>query len=510
MMKVLLCFLIVAASYLLLPQKNEIGPPIQVGGKAYVRLEAQNVADTVKIGSSYLPLLTLQQRFTKDYEISRDSSFLLAFDTSIPTRYDLTLDKQVKIPIFLVPGDTLTIKVDYQEQKAPPTILYEGRYAQINRYLYGKPRDIAFDREGARLFNSPFHLETPEKSLLLYKHKSDSMAAVQQAYVRAKADSFNLPSWFVECEEIESSLFVRYHQLLIADYWKMFFQVDFKLPEGYFNSIEPIDVSNPNAVYSIYYYLYVPVMITKTPEFMQYKNRFLDSCGVKSVDDLRGTKNYTTYYLKQSKYVSEKANELLSDEFYHPFLTHHFFHMIKILDRTERQDFLEHIKVKLHGTPFLPITIQKYEELSQHLASGQDAPDFYLLSAEQDKYLTLDDFKGKVLLLNFWFPGCKPCIYEIPHEKQLMKKYGDKGFVVINICMEATVKQWQMAVRKFGLEGINVVTQGNWERKLREAYGVDAFPHYVLVDQEGKIVENQTRRPSDPGLAELIEATLYK
>jgi thiol-disulfide isomerase/thioredoxin len=158
----------------------------------------------------------------------------------------------------------------------------------------------------------------------------------------------------------------------------------------------------------------------------------------------------------------------------------------------------------------LSFTLQHYEELSLHLSPGESAPEFFLLSADNHKYLSLADLKGKVLLLNFWFPGCKPCIYEIPHEKQLMKKYGDKGFVIINICMEATVKQWQTAITKFNLHGVNVVTQGNWERKLKEAYAVDAFPHYVLIDQEGKIIENQTHRPSDPRLAALIEATLKK
>ena len=499
----------VIASYLLFAQIHE-GPALQVGGKAYVRVEAQNVGDTVNIHGSYLSLLTLQQLFTKTYEIFSDSSCFLTFNTGIPTRYDLSLDKEVTVPIFLVPDDTLTIKVDYRQNKGAPNITYEGPNSQINKYLFEKPKDIAFSTQGARLFNSPFHLEVPEKSLLLYKHKSDSIAAIQQAYVHAKADSYNLPPWFVEFEEIESLLFARYHQLVIIDYWKMFFHVNFKIPDGYFNSIKSIDITNPNALYSLYYYLYLPVVITKMPEFVQYKNRFLDSCGVKSVDDLKGTKAYTTYYLKQSKYVSKKADELLPDQSLHPFLTNHFFHMIRVLDRAEREVLFDYIKAKLHDTAILPFLLQNYEDMSLHLSPGKDAPGFYLLSTEHDKYLTLGDFKGKVLLLNFWFPGCKPCIYEIPHEKQLIKKYADKGFIIINICMQATVKQWQMALKKFDLHGVNVVTQGNWERKLKEAYAVDAFPHYVLVDQEGKIIENQTHRPSDPRLAELIESTLNK
>ena len=290
----------------------------------------------------------------------------------------------------------------------------------------------------------------------------------------------------------------------------MFFQVDLKIANNYFNSIKTVEITNPNALYSQAYYFYLPAMITNMTEVHRYKTRFLDSCGVKSIQELKGTNAYTRYYLKEFKYVSDRADELLPDELFFPFLTNHFFHMIRLVDRAERLELLDYLKVRLHGTPYLSFTLQKYEDLSLHLSAGKAAPGFYLLSADHDKYLTLGDFKGKVLLLNFWFPGCKPCIYEIPHEKQLLKKYSQKGFVVINICMEATVKQWHMAIKKFEMEGVNVITQGNWERKLKEAYGVDAFPHYVLVDQDGKIIENQTYTPSDPRLAELIEATLNK
>ena len=148
-------------------------------------------------------------------------------------------------------------------------------------------------------------------------------------------------------------------------------------------------------------------------KIFQYKNRFLDSCGVKSIEDLKETKAYTKYYLKQSTYVSEKAEELLPNQSLQPFLSNHFFHMIKVLDRTERKILFDYTKVKLRDTGILPFFLQNYEEMSMHLSPGKDAPGFYLLSNEDGKYLSLGDLKGKVLLLNFWFPGCKPCIVHL-------------------------------------------------------------------------------------------------
>ena len=281
-MKVPIIFFLAIVSCFASPNLEEKPPAVQLGVKAYVRVETKNLGDTVKIHSSYLSLLTLKQLFTQECEITTDSSVLLAFDNGIPTKYDLSLDKEVRIPLFVVPGDTLKVKVDYRQNKGVPKITYEGLTSEINEYLHEKPEHIAYSLEGAQLFNNPFHLEVPEKSLLLYKHKSDSMAALQQAYVRAKADSYNLPSWFVQFEEIESRLFARYHQLIIEDYWERFYDVDLKMPDGYYNSIEPIEVSNPTALYSLYYYCYLPVMITRMTDFMHDKKQFLDSCGVRS------------------------------------------------------------------------------------------------------------------------------------------------------------------------------------------------------------------------------------
>jgi thiol-disulfide isomerase/thioredoxin len=509
-MKVLFFFLVALGSYSLVPNMEQEGPALQLGVKAYVRVEAQNVRDTVNIYSSYLSLLTLKQLFTEEYVITRDSAFTLAFDNGMPTKYDLWLDQKVRISIFLVPGDTLTLKVDYQLSKGGPKITYEGLTARINQYLHDKPEHVSFSIEAARLFNNPFHLDKPEKSLLFYKHKSDSIAAIQQAYVRAKAESYSLPAWFVESEEIESLLFACYHQLIIAEYWETFFDIHLTMPEGYYSSMKQIDITNPNGLYSLYYYLYLPVMITRTPDSMQSNKQFLDSCGVESLDDLKATKAYSTYYLKQSRYVSAKADELLPDALLDPLLTNLFFHMLKVLDRAERAELFDYMKGKLHQSELWPYFVKNYEDMSLHLSAGKDAPDFYLLSSENEKYLTLRDFRGKVLLLNFWFPGCKPCISEIPHEKRLIKQYAAKPFTIINICMEATPGQWQAALNKFDLHGVNLLTQGNWERKLKEAYGVDAFPHYVLVDQEGKVVENGTYTPSDSRLQELIDSTLNK
>jgi thiol-disulfide isomerase/thioredoxin len=492
----LFCLSIIVGSFSWLQGPHDKPPPIHVGGKSYVRVEIQNVNDTVKVYSVYSPILTATKEvFTEEYKIFSDSTCLLTLNTSVAASYHLNVGKDLTIPVFLVPDDTLTVKVDYRDGKQIAQVFYVGLYSQINRYLYDKPENIATSIKAAMLFNDPFRLDTPERTVMLYRHISDSILEVQQQYLGARIAMYKLPSWFVEFEKNENALFASYHQLMIVSYWRQFFAVNVTMPEDYFESVKStIDITDPNRLFSQMYALYVA-------NLMMFKTSLTDSLNAKrtnAADDVRHFKD-----------VSEKADALLSDELFYPFLTNYFFLTITTT-AVDREKLLEYLKTKLTGTAYLPFVLNNYAELSSLLPAGKPAPGFYLLSSGQNKYLALDDFKGKVILFNFWFPGCKPCIFEIPHEKALLKKYGDKGFTLINICMEASVESWQAAIRKYDLAGINVVTQGNWEAKLKEAYGVGAFPHYVLIDHEGKIVQNQTYKPSDPRLGELIEATLKK
>src|SRR5215471_17519267 len=68
-------------------------------------------------------------------------------------------------------------------------------------------------------------------------------------------------------------------------------------------------------------------------------------------------------------------------------------------------------------------------------AAGNAAPDFSLTDIDGKK-LNLADFKGKVVLLDFWATWCTPCREEIPHFVELQKQYGPQGLQVIGISMD--------------------------------------------------------------------------
>jgi len=117
----------------------------------------------------------------------------------------------------------------------------------------------------------------------------------------------------------------------------------------------------------------------------------------------------------------------------------------------------------------------------------------------------LSDYKGKVVLLNFWATYCVPCRAEIPWLIEFEKTYKDKGFAVIGISMD---EEWNQVKPYLAEKHVNYrIGLGNDE--LAQKYGgIDALPETFLIDREGKIVSRHVGMVSKPdterGIVQLL------
>ncbi len=117
-------------------------------------------------------------------------------------------------------------------------------------------------------------------------------------------------------------------------------------------------------------------------------------------------------------------------------------------------------------------------------AERREAPDFSLKD-ENGRTVRLSDYRGKVVLLNFWATWCGPCKIEIPWFVDFERRLKDQGFAVIGVSMDED--GWQ-AVKPFLTEvGVNYrVLLGN-DDVAKQFGGIDSLPTTFMIDREGRI-----------------------
>ena len=127
-----------------------------------------------------------------------------------------------------------------------------------------------------------------------------------------------------------------------------------------------------------------------------------------------------------------------------------------------------------------------------HLTSkGKPAPLFAAKTYLGDS-ISLDQFRGKYVLIDFWGSWCPPCREALPGLITLYKKYHDKGIEFISISGKDNESQWRHSVKYFGIDSwVNIMTTA-MNPGIDKLYGADSYPTMILIDREGKVINNFT------------------
>jgi thiol-disulfide isomerase/thioredoxin len=100
----------------------------------------------------------------------------------------------------------------------------------------------------------------------------------------------------------------------------------------------------------------------------------------------------------------------------------------------------------------------------------------------EGKGLSLDDLKGKVVVLDFWGTWCPPCRAAMPHLKELYHKHKDDGLVIIGVHTTRGGENMDDFVKE---QGIDWPVAVDVDGKTVKAFQVDSFPDYYLIDRQG-------------------------
>ncbi len=138
--------------------------------------------------------------------------------------------------------------------------------------------------------------------------------------------------------------------------------------------------------------------------------------------------------------------------------------------------------------------------------AGDKAPNF-TITADNGQSYSVDNFHGKLLLLNFWATWCSPCVEEVPSLNQLARQLGPQGLVVLGVSVDKDPAAYKNFLTHFP---VSFQTARDPDEKVNLRYGTIQFPESYLIDKNGKVVEKfiSAQNWSSPDMIQHVQSLL--
>ena len=165
------------------------------------------------------------------------------------------------------------------------------------------------------------------------------------------------------------------------------------------------------------------------------------------------------------------------------------FSMVPTFTSDVIQTFLDAVPQDLRKLPIYKELVN--EVRSANLKVGSEAPDISGLTPEGEE-VTLSDFRGKYVFIDFWASWCAPCRREIPHLKEVMA-YSDnsENLVVLSYSIDNKRPDWVNCIAKNNLvhkNWVHISTLKGWNSEGAKLFSVKGIPFTALIDPEGNVV----------------------
>lgn len=292
----------------------------------------------------------------------------------------------------------------------------------------------------------------------------------------AHLDSLNLPENFKVLEH-KRLYYVHCNLLLIYPlYHTMLLKCNnFQPAEDYYGTLSKIIKEDPEAM--------------DLWEYRQVYKDWIQRLAEKNVSVPKKT-SYDKLTFELHYVRDQIKDKRLVEYLVYTFLTDYIRHNgIEGIDK-----FLPLFKEKVLTKTYKEDFALLYKQYSQ-LASGKLAPEFSLKDINGN-LVHLSDLRGNYIYIDVWATWCVPCCRELPVLKKMEEAFSGKPISFVSISIDSDIEAWRTKVKSEKLGGIQLHVDKN--SSFQKDYKVKLIPHFILIDKEGKIVNEKMTRPSDP------------
>ena len=407
--------------------------------------------------------------------VDSGGSFILKFICEQPRIYQLkTTDK---LDLFLIPGDTVTIKregKDYTFSGGQSAVLSQYYKDWEKNYWNG---DFFDDIKFYSLEPEEF-LETAyallDNSKMLFNKMEKELNPINPEFVR------------LEKERLKYDMF-RYIQAYAYQMHKYHTGKEPVINESFYNYMENVNLNDSSLLQIEYYRSFLSnyIYYTSKRKYQSSPEILKDKYSLTNV-----ILNSISQNIKNQKIRDYVSYDLIIGQARVLQLNDNNMAMFKEL--CNNQDYIKEVE-------------NVYNDFKD-IMPGNIAPDFALYDANNKEY-RLSDFEGKYLFIDVWGAFCVPCKKEAPHLNQIENDYKGKNIEFIGICLEKNREIWLKRIKEYNLHGIQLTAKGDWNSQFRKDYKIPWVPTYILIDKEGKIVDARAPNPSED-LCVLLNETI--
>lgn len=146
-----------------------------------------------------------------------------------------------------------------------------------------------------------------------------------------------------------------------------------------------------------------------------------------------------------------------------------------------------------------------YAAINEHIVAAGDASPDFQITADNGQTVTVPNFKGKLLVLNFWASWCGPCIQETPSLSQFAQQYAARNVVVLGVSVDHDPKAYQAFIQKYHPAFLTAR-----DLNLHADFGTFMYPETYFIDAHGKVVQKFAEPVdfADPRLTQLVDSLL--